>query len=51
MPTPASNDALNPDAIGASERDIRWVSLAIRWLAVAALAVAMAYRYVLTVSA
>jgi len=45
---PASNDPINPDAIGASERNLRLASLAIRWLVVAALAVALACVYLIS---
>ncbi len=51
MWTPPSNDPLNPDAIGALERDIRQVSAAIRWIAVAAIGFALACFYVLSASA
>ena len=52
MPTPASNDPTNQDAIGgASERDVRRASLMIRWLVVATLAVALAFLYLLSASA
>ena len=47
----ASNDSINPDAIGGSERDVRRVSLAIRWVAIAALALAPGLFYVLSASA
>lgn len=51
MPMPASNDPVDPDAIGGSERDLRRASLAIRWFAVAALAVALSLFYILSASA
>jgi hypothetical protein len=44
---PPSYDPLNPDAIGASEEGLRRASLAIRWVAVAAIATAIVFFYVL----
>lgn len=48
---PASNDPINPDPIGVSERDLRRASLVIRWLAVAIVACGLAFFYVLSASA
>ena len=47
----SNNDLVNSDAIGASERDIQRASMAIRWLAVAALGVALAVFHVVSASA
>jgi endonuclease YncB( thermonuclease family) len=51
MPQPASNDPVDPDRVGASERGLRRASTAIRWAIVAALAVALGLFYVLSASA
>jgi hypothetical protein len=48
---PPTNDPLNPDAIGGSERDVRRACLAIHWPAVAAVAVALALFYVFSTNA
>jgi len=49
-PSP-SNDSVNPETIGASERNLRRASLAVRWLAVATVALALALFYVISASA
>lgn len=51
MPKPASNDPINPDAIGGSEQSVHLASLAIRWFALAALALTIALFYVVSASA
>jgi len=52
MPEPASNDPIDPDAIGGgSEAGLRRARTVLRWVIVAALAVALALFYALTASA
>ena len=52
MPQPASNDPIDPDAIGGgSYKGVMRASTVIRWAIVGALAVALALFYVLTASA
>ena len=52
MPEPASNDPIDPDAIGGgSDKGVMRASTVIRWAIVGALAVALALFYVLSASA
>ena len=51
MREPASNDPVDPDLVGASEQGLRRASSAIRWIVVAALAVALGLFYALSASA
>ncbi len=52
MPEPASNDPVDPDAIGGgSEAGVWRASTAIRWAVIGALAVALALLYALTAGA
>jgi len=43
----SSNDPVNPDVIGASERDLRRASLAVWLIAIAAIVAAVAWFYAL----